>query len=270
MHRALLTLTLATTGVLFAQDAKEIIRKSVQVNDADFKFVPQYSNYETDAEQKLNADGSVKSRSTKTFDVLMIEGSPYNKLIAIGGKPLPPEEQKNEEAKLQAEISRRQHESATERKARIAKYERERTKEHMLMHEMINAFDFKLVGRDTVNKQSVYVLEANPKPDYNPPSSEAKVLAGMKGKLWIDARGYHWVKVQAKVIKPVNIDIFIAKVRPGTEFEYDQAPVGGVWLPRHFVQSVNARVLGVHSILSREEETSSNYRQANVQALNRQ
>ena len=34
----------------------------------------------------------------------------------------------------------------------------------------------------------------------------------MKGRLWVDKAGYHWIKVKAEVIKPVSYALFIAKV----------------------------------------------------------
>jgi hypothetical protein len=236
-----------------APDAKEIVSRSVGVNESDWKALPQFAHVEKDVEWKGG------HRTTKSYEVTMIEGTPYNKLIAIDDRPLPPEEQQKEEEKMKKEIEKRQNESPAERAARIAKYEKERNTDHLLMREMVNAFDFKLVGENRINGHPVWVLEATPKPDYHPINSQAKVLTGMQGKLYIDKAGYHWVKVEAEVIKPVNFDMFIAKVRPGTQFVFEQAPVGKIWLPRHFAQTVNAKVLGVASYNSREEEFYANY-----------
>jgi hypothetical protein len=74
--------------------------------------------------------------------------------------------------------------------------------------------------------------------------------------------------VTAKVIKPVEFGYFIAKVRPGTQFELNQDPIeGNVWLPVHFSQAVNARVLGFYGIRTREEEHYSDYRRAETALL---
>jgi hypothetical protein len=84
---------------------------------------------------------------------------------------------------------------------------------------------------------------------------------GNEGRLWIDTHGYHWVKVEAEVIHPVNFGLFIAKVRLGTRFELEQAQVEpNLWLPEHFVETVNARIPGIKSYRSRDEETYSGYR----------
>jgi len=137
-----------------APDAKDIVSRSVAVNDADWKALPQFSHIEKDVQQK--AEG----RTTKSYEVTMIEGSPYQKLIAINDRPLPADERQKEEEKMKKEIEKRQNESSTDRANRIAKYQKERNTDHLLMHEMINAFEFKLAGEDTINGHPVYVLDA--------------------------------------------------------------------------------------------------------------
>src|SRR5581483_9666976 len=61
-----------------APDVQAIIAKSVQANKRDFDAAPQYNKKERDR----TADG------TKLYQVTMIEGTPYQRLIAINGEPL--------------------------------------------------------------------------------------------------------------------------------------------------------------------------------------
>lgn len=257
-------LLFAAAAIAVQPDAKEIVRKSVAVNDADFQAIPKYTHRETDVQTKLDSSGQQTSVSKKTIEVLMIEGSPYEKLLAVNGKPLSAEDQRKEEEKLQKEIAKRRSESASARSARIAKYQKSRRSDHLMMQQMVFAFNFKFVGEDMVNGRPAYVLDAEPRPDYRPLNQEAKVLTGMKGRLWVDKTGYHWMKVKAEVIKPVNYALFIAKVGPGTSFEFEQTPVNAnLWLPSRFEQDVNAKILGIKSIRTREQETYTNYQPAN-------
>jgi len=124
---------------------------------------------------------------------------------------------------------------------------------------MVSAFEFRYAGEQQVQGADCYVLDAVPNPDYRPPVERARVLTGMKGRLWIDKAHFHWAKVEAEVTKPVEFALFIAKVKPGTRFELDQAPVGDVWLPKSFTESVNATVLGFYGMHSAEEEHYSDY-----------
>jgi hypothetical protein len=88
------------------------------------------------------------------------------------------------------------------------------------------------------------VLKATPRKGYKPPDRDSEVLTGMQGTLWIDQRTFHWVKVEAHVIRPVRIEGFLAEVEPGTRFEVEKQPVTGeIWLASHFSMKSNARVM---------------------------
>lgn len=190
----------------------------------------------------------------------MIDGSPYERVIAMNNEPLSPPQQQQEQLKLNREIARRASETPAERQARIAKYQGERAEEHTLMQQMVAAFKFTPAGEQAVEGVDCYVLDASPNPAYVPPVQKARVLLGMRGRLWIDKEHYHWVKVQAQVTNPVEFGLFIAKVKPGTQFELEQAPVGDVWLPKRFSESVNASVFGFYSMHTREDDEFSDYR----------
>ncbi len=60
-------------------DVKTIVERSVAANDKDFAAEPQFNYQEKDHVGK----------TTKTFQVTIIDGSPYQRLLAIG-KPLSP------------------------------------------------------------------------------------------------------------------------------------------------------------------------------------
>jgi hypothetical protein len=122
--------------------------------------------------------------------VLMIEGSPYNKLVAINDAPLSKQQQDNEEQRLKREMKKREHESPTDRQRRVAAYVRERNHDHAMLSEMTKAFQYTLTGEDMLDGRKVWVLEAAPKSSYIRHSREAKVLRHMRGNLWIDQATY--------------------------------------------------------------------------------
>jgi hypothetical protein len=238
-------------------DVTEIVQRSVENTMADWVAAPQYSFTERDITIKNG------KRTVKTYQVLMLDGSPYNKLIAVGGHKLSPEQAAAEESKLRQEITRRQNETPEARKNRLAKYENERRQDRALTDEMVKAFTFKLLRQETVNGRRCFVLGATPRPGYQPTSRNTKVLNGMRGTLWVDAEQYQWVKVHAEVFRPVEFGLFIAHVEPGTEFTLEEMPVErNVWLPSHFSTHVRAKIL-VFSRRSTDDETYSNYHRGN-------
>jgi hypothetical protein len=239
-------------------DVKEIIARSVEANKADWKADPEY-----DYSESVKENGHIK-----TSEVLMILGTPYERLVAVDGKPLSSQQQAQEQRKLEQAIANRRRETPEQRKDRIANWNRSQERDHFLMEQMTKAFVFKLEGTPKMNGHDVYELSATPDPNYQPPNNEAKVLTGMEGKLWIDRDTFQWVKVEAQVIHPVSIAGFLARVQPGTRFELQQAPVApGIWFPTFFAVKSRAKILGIFSHNSEEEDTFSDYRKASAETV---
>ncbi|HTZ82736.1 MAG TPA: hypothetical protein VMB66_06065 [Candidatus Acidoferrales bacterium] len=235
-------------------NAETIIQNSVKANAADWKAMPDYDCFERDQQP----DGS-----TRTYDDLMILGSPYERLVAVNGKPLSAADNAQEEQKLKSEIAKRQQESAQQRQERISSYEKGRKRDYQMMDQLTKAFHFTLLGEQKLNSDEVYVLKATPRPDYQPPNMETQALRGMQGKLWIDKNTFQWVKVEAQVIRPVSIEGFLAEVEPGTRFELDKAPIAnGIWLPTHYVMRARAKILFLIPHKSHDDETYYDYRKA--------
>lgn len=236
------------------ENVAAIIRRSVAANAVDWRAATVYDYFERDRQQ---------DKETKTYQVRMILGSPYEQLVAVNGKSLSHEEQKQERQKLQSALTQRQDESVRERAERIAKYENDRSRDEMLMQQLTSAFDFVLLGQQKLGAHEVYVLKATPRADYHPPNLEAQVLKGMQGKLWIDQKTFQWVKVEAQVMHPVSIEGFLAQVEPGTRFALEKMPVAdGVWLPSHFTMRSKSRVLFLFTHNTQADETYYGYHRA--------
>ncbi len=249
--KQLIFVALMVTTSSAQQNVDTIIQRSVEANAADWTAAPDYDYIERDRQQ---------GGGNKTYEELMILGSPYERLVAVNGKPPSSEQQAREQQKLETTVVERQKESPRERRQRIAKYEKEREGDHLLMEQLTKALDFKLIGEQKLGPHQVYVLKATPHPGYEPPNKEAKVLTGMEGKLWIDEKTFQWVKVEATVIRPVSIGGFLAEVEPGTHFELEKMHLeGNIWLPKHFAMKSQAKILFLFTRKSQADETYSGY-----------
>ena len=231
-------------------DVQRIIQRSVAANRQDWSAAPRYSYSERDRQGK----------GSKTYEVMMILGSPYRRLVALNNEPLSPADQNKERRLMEEAIAKRRAEPKKERAARTLEYEKERKRDQLLMDQLVEAFDFRSLGRQKLGTFDVYVLRATPRPGYHPPNIETEVLTGMQGTLWIDRDSFQWVKVEADVVHPVVIAGFLARVEPGTRFELEKAPVAdGVWLPTHFAMKSRAKLLFVLTHREREDETYFDY-----------
>jgi hypothetical protein len=231
-------------------DVKTIIQRSVAANERDFQAAPQFNYKEKDRVGK----------EIKNYQVTMIDGSPYQRLLAVGGEPLSKEQAAEELKKEQQAVAERKAQNPQQRRDRIAAYEKDRKRDHEMMGQLSKAFDFTLLGKKKIKTFNVWVLKATPRPGYKPPNMAAQVLPGMEGELWIDQETYQWVKVTAKVIRPVSIEGFLARVEPGTRFEIEKAPVGGgIWMITHFSMQSHAKILFLVNRASQEEDWFSDF-----------
>ena len=64
-------------AVLAPNPARDIVRRSVQNINADWDAAPRYNFTERDIVVKQGV------RTVKTYQVMMIDGSPYNRLTAV-------------------------------------------------------------------------------------------------------------------------------------------------------------------------------------------
>jgi hypothetical protein len=224
---------------------KTIVQRSVAANERDFRAAPQFNYKEKDR----------VGTEIKAYQVTMIDGSPYQRLIAVGGNPLSHDQAAEELKKERQAATDRKAQSPQQRRDRIAAYEKDRKRDHEMMGQLSEAFEFTLLGKKKVKTFNVWVLKATPRPGYQPPNMETQVLPGMEGELWIDQKTYQWVKVTAKVIHPVSIEGFLARVEPGTRFEIEKAPVSdGIWQITHFSMQSHAKVLFLVNRASEEED----------------
>src|SRR6185437_6415531 len=115
----------------------------------------------------------------KTYQVTMIEGTPYQRLIEINGKPISATQKADEMKKQEQAAAQRRAESPDQKKKRIADYEKGRQRDHDMMEQLTKAFNFKITGTRKLRGFDVWQLKATPRPGYNPPNMHAQVLPGM-------------------------------------------------------------------------------------------
>jgi hypothetical protein len=228
----------------------QIIGNSLNANQRDFEAAPHFNWKERDR----------TPAGSKTYQVTMIDGTPYNRLIAENGRALSPDREQQEIRKQEQETQKRLSESADARRQRIEKFDKERRRNNNMMDQLTEAFDFRLIGTKTARGFHVWVLKATPRPGYKPPNIDAQVLPGMQGELWIDQKTFQWVHVHAIVMRPVTIAGFLARVEPGTEFDLQNMPVGnGIWQASHFSMRSQAKVLFMFNHNSQEDDTYWDY-----------
>ena len=238
---------------MLAITAEEIVDRSAQVVHSDWERAPEYDYCAT----------ASSAGGLTTTAVLMLEGSPYYRLVARNGVPLSEADEQSEQSKYEITHRERRIEGPEQRARRVANYEVERHRNQLLLEEFTRAMTFELAGTAQLLGRDTYVVRGKPRPGYKPASKETKVLTGMLGTIWVDRETFHWVRVEAEVTRPVAIAGFFATVDPGTKFELEQAPVNHeLWLASHFSMKTSARVFFLFHRRTMKDEQYSNYQPA--------
>ncbi len=108
---ARLAILLSIAGVLFAQDPREIVRKSVELDQADWARMKDYTWVARETDRSLDSHGSVKSEKTEKWETVVLYGEPHHRMLERDGKPLSAGDQQKEQQKLDKAVAKLQQES---------------------------------------------------------------------------------------------------------------------------------------------------------------
>jgi hypothetical protein len=237
---AFLTSSLAVDAV----DPREIVRRSIAVQLENSKRAKNYTFLQRSEERETDDSGKLKSKGSKTWDVTMLEGSSYRRLIERDDHPLPPRDEKKEQEKLHKSIEDRRHETQAQRDKRLNDYNNRPSRNRAMLSEIPDAFDFRLRGEEVVEGRPVYVIEATPRAGYHPKNSEARILlTKVKATAWIDKTDLSWVRIDAEVIDDITWGLCLFRLSQGARLQMKQTRVNDeVWLPRYLHVSGSARM----------------------------
>ncbi|MBK9170808.1 MAG: hypothetical protein IPM24_25595 [Bryobacterales bacterium] len=249
----LLSLTSATA--LWAEvDVVEIIRRTVAADQRNWKVASQYGFSERVGVRRLDSHGEVKSTDVKRYDVTLVEGSPYRRLVERDDRPLEPDDERKERAKLTKGIATRQKETAAQRALRQGKYQNRPDWLREMWQELPDAFDFRLAADESRDGAEFYVIDATPRKEYRPHSRTAKILAQLQGRLWIDKRDYRLAKAEVEVAETIAVGLILVRLAKGSRATFEQVRLNEkVWLPRRVYVAASAR-LGLVRMLHIEHE----------------
>src|SRR5882724_3980588 len=252
---------------LSAQDAREIVRKSVELDQANWLRMKDYTWTARETERRLDSKGAAKSVESRAWETLVLYGEPHRRIIERDGKPLAHEEQRKQQEKLDKAVAKLQSETPQQRQRRVAEFEKDRQKQREFLREIPELYDFRLEGEAKVDGYDAWVIAATPKPGYRPRQHDAKPLLKIKGKLWIDKSEYQWVRVEAETTDTISFGLFLARLNAGAKLVFEQTRVNDeVWLPKREFARGTGRIGLLKKVAMEEELTWSNYRKFQVES----
>ena len=248
-------------ALLHAQDAREIVRRSIEIDQVNWARAKDYTWTARDIERHLDPGGRVRSVDSKGWETLILYGLPYRRMTERNGKPLPSDEQRREQQKLDRYSARLERETPNKRQERVDDYLKEREKDREFFREIPDLFDFRLEGDAVVDGRPVWVISGAPRFGARPKSRDARALLKIRGRIWIDKSEYQWVKIEAETTGTISWGIFLARLNPGAQLVFEQTRVNDeVWLPKRQWMRGAGRIGLLKKLAMEEEITWSNYR----------
>ena len=237
-------LALAACGAVsaFSQEAREIVRKSVELDQANWLRMADYTWFAHSRERHFDSRNRVASEHEEGWETIILGGEPYRRTLERDNQPLPAEQQR-----------------------RLAEYDNQRRREREFLLEVPDAFDFRLDGDETVDGQNVWMISGVPKPEYHAKTRDGRALLKIRGKLWIEKAGYQWVRLEAQTTATISFGLFLARLNPGASLVFEQTRVNNeVWLPKREWLRGSGRIGLLKRVAEDQEITWSHYRKFQV------
>lgn len=206
-------------------DSAEVTSKIVQRARAVARSQgnPPYSYQKRSLVEELDAAGQVVKATEKTYEVTLIAGVPFSRLVKIQGRQLTPEELKKEDAREEAF---RQKLTAVNLKHLARK------KETWLTPALVGKFQFTVQERLHYQGRKTLRLEFQPKPGGLPAKTlQDRVLNRLAGTLWLDEEDAEIVKGSVHLSESVNVGMGIIGSLSQLELILErQRMTDGVWV----------------------------------------
>jgi hypothetical protein len=264
-----LFLLLAASAALFAQtggpekpaiqaiilDARQIVVQSIAATERSWQARDHYTFMERDQDRRLDSSGQLKSENVEVTRMILVNGIRFEQLMERNGQLPSAEEQK----KSGKDLEKLKHETSEEQTLRLRKTQENRS----FIRDLLEAFDFHLVGDEIVGGRPAYILQATPHPGYRPHGKYGKLFSKVEGKLWVDKQDFGWVKVDGEVTQSFSIGLLVARVQRGSHIIMEQICVGdAVWVPKRLEMKASAKIFFLKSLDLERILTYTEYRPA--------
>jgi hypothetical protein len=244
---------------------RALIRQSAEKDIENDRAQRDYTYIQREEERKLNGKGQVQSTEIRTFEIMVLYEEPVRKLIAKDDKPLPPKDGAKEEEKIQKIIDERKNEDEGKRKKRLERAAKDADEGRKFVNEIADAYNFRLVQIEAVNGRDAYVIDAEPRPDYEPKHKDAKFLPKFRFRAWIDKVSSQWVKLDIQCIDTVSVGLFLFRVHKGSSIQIEQTQINDeVWLPKYVALKLDARVALFKGVNIGEDVTYRDYKKFRI------
>jgi hypothetical protein len=187
-----------------------------------------------------------------TERVVEIPAGRVRLLLAEDGKPLSPEREQQERARLAAVMA-----------SPDAFLEREQTQKNdeASARKMLDLLPQGFVFDNVRLQDGVWRMDFHPNPDFSPGGIEERALHGMSGWVAIDAGQMRLLHIEGKLNKDVSIGFgLLATIRAGSCFSTDRSEIDGHWRTVRVATDIRGKAILFKTVSKNSEITRSAFR----------
>ncbi|MGC9197709.1 MAG: hypothetical protein ACP5E5_02090 [Acidobacteriaceae bacterium] len=193
-----------------------------------------------------------------TKEVVETRDGDVARLIAINGQALNAEQE-------QAELSRLQALSANPglQQKRRSSEQRDAARIDHLVALLPESEIYQMAGMVPCGAAQCYRLSFTPNPKFDPPDFEAEVLEGFAGEIWIDASRSRLVRLEAHLVRDVNIGFgILGRVDKGGTILLEQSYESDAeqWQPSVLKMNLQGRALMVKPVKIEIDERATEFK----------
>jgi hypothetical protein len=245
---------------LSQDEIRDLIREAAEKDIENDKRQRDYTYIQREEEHKLDGKDRVKSTESRTYEIMVLYEEQVRKLIARDDKPLSERDAKKEDEKIEKIIAKRKNESEDDRRKRREKQDKEREEGRQFVKEIADAYNFRFAGEENLDGRETLVIDADPRPGYEPHMKDARFLPKFRFRVWLDRAEEQWVKLDIQCIDTVSVGLFLVRVHKGSNIQIEQVRVNDeVWLPRHVALKLDARLALLKGLNISEDVTYRDY-----------
>jgi hypothetical protein len=186
--------------------------------------------------------------------VVQTDFGSVKRLISRNGRPLSPDEARQEEDRLNRFV----HDSS-----RLAKQRRDGAADDKSARELLNmlpeAFTWTLESQNA----SVVRLHFEPRPDFHPPTLQSRVLAAMNGSVVIDKAQHRIITISGRLTQDVIFGFgFFGRLAKGGTFQVERRQLApGLWQITETHVHIDGKALLFKSIGEQQDEVETDFLQ---------
>jgi hypothetical protein len=201
----------------------------------------------------------IDEKGDQVRDLIESKDGTVARLIMRDGKPLTDEQDKGERQRLNDML---------ESPSNFAKHVRNDSSGRKIADSLIRLMPDAMIytyvpGQPQTGKNNglEIVLDYEPNPKFNPPTTPAEALKGLKGRVWIDAKSRYVVRMEGTIFRGINFGWgMLAHIYPGGQLVLEQTNAGpNRWIFTHFTQQISARAVMVKSLNVKTNIEASNF-----------